>query len=73
MNFSVKEFFSKYDQIRSFLKKILHGKLHFLCIVRSVSAEFLKPCKLHYKIVNCLTGKEWSMFKTYPRGDIFTH
>ena len=35
MKFSVKDFFSKCDQIRSFLKKfteeILNGKLHFLC------------------------------------------
>ena len=40
MKFSMKDFFSKCDQIRSFLriwshllKKILNGKLHFLCSV----------------------------------------
>ena len=35
MEFSIKDFFSKCDQIHSFLKKfteeILNGKLHFLC------------------------------------------
>ena len=32
MKFFIKDFFSKCDQIRSFLKKeILYGKLHFLC------------------------------------------
>ena len=35
MKFSIKDFFSKCDQIRSVLKKftkeILNGKLHFLC------------------------------------------
>ena len=37
MKFSIKDFFGKCDQIRSFLdlvtftEEILHGKLHFLC------------------------------------------
>ena len=42
MKFSVKDFFSKLDQIRSFLRiwshllknKILNGKLDFLCSVQ---------------------------------------
>ena len=29
VKFSIKNFFSKFDQIRSFLRKILNGKLHF--------------------------------------------
>ena len=35
MKFSIKDFFSKYDQIRcgfgQFTEEILNGKLHFLC------------------------------------------
>ena len=34
MKISIKDFFCKFDQIRSFLqftKEILNGKLHFLC------------------------------------------
>ena len=38
MKFSIKDFFSKCDQIRSFLRilfkfteEIINGKLHFLC------------------------------------------
>ena len=35
MKFSIKDFFSKFDQIPSFLvtftEEILNGKLHFLC------------------------------------------
>ena len=41
IKFSIKDFFSNCDQIRSFmrnwsylLKEILYGKLHFLCSVR---------------------------------------
>ena len=34
MKFSIKDFFSKCDQIRSFL----NGKIHFLCSAKSVSA-----------------------------------
>ena len=37
MKFSITDFFSKYDQIRSFLvtftEEISNGKLHFLCSV----------------------------------------
>ena len=35
MKFSTKDFFSKLDQIRSFIftEEILNGKLHFLCSV----------------------------------------
>ena len=37
MKFSIKEFFSKCDQMRSFLEKISaeirNGKVHFLCSV----------------------------------------
>ena len=43
MKFFIKDFFSKCDQIRSFLRtalvtfteEILNGKLHFLCSVKS--------------------------------------
>ena len=33
MKFSIKDFFKKFDQIRSFTftEEILNGKLHFLC------------------------------------------
>ena len=31
MKFSIKDFFSKCDQIRAFTEKIFNGKLHFLC------------------------------------------
>ena len=33
MKFFTKDFFSKYDQIRSFTEEIRCGKLHFLCSV----------------------------------------
>ena len=33
MKFSIKDFFSKCDQIRTFTEEILNGKLHFLCSV----------------------------------------
>ena len=33
VKFSMKHFFSKFDQIRSLLRRILNGKLHFLCSV----------------------------------------
>ena len=65
MNFSIMDFFSKCDQISSFrriwsylLKKILNGKLHFLCndwstgdtkSVWKVSAFYPMICKLFYR------------------------
>ena len=45
MKFSIKDFFSKCKQIRSFLdlltftEEILNGKLHFLCSVSLFYAE----------------------------------
>ena len=33
MKFSIKDFFSNFDQIRSSTEKILNGKLHFLCSI----------------------------------------
>ena len=63
MKFSMKDFFSKYDQICSFLwiwshlmkKSFLNGKLHFLC-----SDTFFKNTSLWL----LLTGKHlhWSLF-----------
>ena len=51
MKFSIKDFFSKYDQIRSFLcrsyllKKSLIGKLHFLCSAFQAMKWFLDGYK----------------------------
>ena len=33
MMFSIKDFFSKCDQIHTFTEEILNGKLHFVCSV----------------------------------------
>ena len=46
MKFSMKDFFSKCDQIRSadlvtFTEEILHGKLHFLCSVNFESRQLM--------------------------------
>ena len=49
MNFSIKDLFSKCDQIRSFppadlvtfTEEILNGKLHFFCAVRIVMFKSL--------------------------------
>ena len=43
MKFSIKDFFSKYDQIRrvTFTEEILNGKLHFLCSVLSSMKQIL--------------------------------
>ena len=41
MNFFIKDFFSKYDQIRSFLFWRFPGKLHFLYSAESANFYFL--------------------------------
>ena len=62
MKFSIKDFFSKCDQIRSFLvtfteEEILNGKLHFLCSVhqtlfRGKSIETIfRECSLPYSLM----------------------
>ena len=57
MKFSNTDFFSKCDQIRSFLgfvtftEEILNGKLHFLCSVTVKSLQLFLQ-KLH---LNCFT------------------
>ena len=73
MKVSIKDFFSKYDQIRRklriwshLLKKILNEKLHFLCSARTTNVTInLKKCPinssismLNFKIMSCLTYKK---------------
>ena len=49
IKFSIKDFFSKYDQIRrtadlvTFTEEILNGKIHFLCSVSSVYTGICSP------------------------------
>ena len=47
MKFSIKDLFSKCDQIRKKLQKILNGKLHFL---RSITSVPLEPFSKKYDI-----------------------
>ena len=47
MKFSIKDFFSKYDQIRKFTVEIHNGKLHFLCSVKKSLAQKLTFQKSH--------------------------
>ena len=46
MKSSIKDFFSKYDQIRSFLKRfneeILNGKLHFCAVEITIAVINIK-------------------------------
>ena len=65
--FSITDFFSKCDQIRSFLRiwsqfpadlvtvteEIRHGKLHFLC---SVWVKYSVILSLHFLEISCLTS-----------------
>ena len=57
MTFSIKDFFSKCDQIHSFLRiwshllKILNGKLHFLCsdvVIISDHFHLLRYIFMHF-------------------------
>ena len=47
MKFSIKDFFSKCDQIYKFTEEILNGKLHFLCSVKKPLAQKLTFQKSH--------------------------
>ena len=56
LKFPIKDFFSKCGQIRSFpriwshlLKKILNGKLHFLC---SVCTSIVRPPLIYIQFTN---------------------
>ena len=51
MKFSIKDFFSKYDQIRlvTFTEEILYGKLDFLCSERNT-----EPFHVHVQYGNSL-------------------
>ena len=49
MKFFTKDFFSKYDQIRSFTEEIRCGKLHFLC-----SVHVMDP----WRSRNCVFGEQ---------------
>ena len=56
MKFSIKDFFSKFDQIRrkldlvSFTQEILNGKLHFLCNVGNL-LEISVSIDLIYSVI----------------------
>ena len=42
MKFFIRDFFCKYNQIRrlvAFTEEILHGKLHFLCVVKNLQPK----------------------------------
>ena len=43
LKFSIKDFFSKFDQIRSLPKKSLMGNFIFLCNVRSLLSKEISP------------------------------
>ena len=47
MKFSIKDFFSKCDQICKYTEEILNGKLHFLCSVKKPLAQKLTFQKSH--------------------------
>ena len=51
MKFSIKDFFSKCDQIRSFTftEQILNGKLHFFC---SVTRDLLDCTRFPIFVIN---------------------
>ena len=69
MKFSIKDFFSKCDQIRNtvdlvtFTEEILNAKLHFLCFERLLLSTFFRQrCNLpklyrskHYRTLFCRT------------------
>ena len=63
MNFFIKDFFSKCDQIRSFTEEILNEKLHFLCSDYcddvSVKLKYLSSCDYIFNpvhFIKCLAG-----------------
>ena len=71
MDFSIKDFFSKCDQNRSFLriwshllKKFLNGKLHFLWSVRLVQTSR----KQSWKVKICFDLMKCSIFWNYQPG-----
>ena len=49
MKFSIKDFFSKCDQIHGHIQKILNIKLHFLCAAQSSSVNFVIQVTEKYK------------------------
>ena len=49
MKFSIKDFFSKCDQIHGHIQKILNRKLHFLCAAQSSSVNFVIQVTEKYK------------------------
>ena len=67
MKFSIKDFFSKCDQIRriTFTEEILNGKLHFLCSVRKHVFHFnIKGAgEIALNCMNLLRGFTYSNFE----------
>ena len=61
MKFSIKDFFSKCDQIR----RKLNGKRHFLCSVRKPKVLFMKAALKHFSKLQKNVSVETNLIK-YP-------
>ena len=56
MKFSIKDFFSKCDQIRDHIQKILNRKLHFFYAAQSSNVNFVIQVTEKYKKYFIKTG-----------------